>query len=117
MTESDFGDGPYVKVILLYEDYLYESILDNVFQLPTCDVENDKRYVLITIDSMEKLLALNKNAPERASELLRKVVEEKCGLEQLLYQEGIRTNEYTNSCRIKKYSDSILDFLYRHLNH
>ena len=117
MTESDFGDGPYVKVILLYEDYLYESILDNVFQLPTCDVVNDKRYVLITIDSMEKLLALYKDAPERACELLRKVVEEKCGLEQLLYQEGIRTNEYTNSCRIKKYSDSIVDFLCRHLNH
>lgn len=57
-TEEDFANGKYIKIILLYDDYLQPEILSAVFQMKECTVENDGYYWIVTINEMEMLLDL-----------------------------------------------------------
>ena len=50
-----------IKVVLIYEDYIETDVMDKIFLMPECDVENDGRYWLVTIGEMERLLFTFKN--------------------------------------------------------
>ena len=57
-TEEELATGQFIKIILLYDDYLMPIILDQVFSLNECDVESDDHYWLMTIEEMEILLGI-----------------------------------------------------------
>lgn len=59
-TEAAMGKEC-IKVVLIYEDYIETDVMDKIFLMPECDVENDDRYWLVTIGEMERLLFTFKN--------------------------------------------------------
>ncbi len=111
VTERSYNNGKYIKIILLYEDYVNPGILKDVFNLPDCDVIDDGYYWLANIDEMEKLLTLSKNNKE----LFTKIVNEKIrrettsanegkGIDYILSEFGIVANAYIDSTEeIKRY--------------
>lgn len=54
-TEKQFDNGKYIKIILLYEDYLKPELLDHIMDMPECKIENDNYYCLATINELEML--------------------------------------------------------------
>ena len=57
-TEKEFAEGQFIKIILLYDDYLNPEILEQVFTMKECDTESDNHFWLVTIEEMEILLSL-----------------------------------------------------------
>lgn len=113
-TEEDFADGQYIKMILLYEDYLQTNILDHVFTLPACKQNNDGYYWLVTIDEIETLLHLFKN--NRAlfdavmgEKINREVTQSKEGksLSQIFSKYGISENPHLSQGKFKKHLDAL----------
>ena len=109
-TEQVLNDGPYIKLILIYEEYLNTHILDTVFQMEECKTIDDCLYWIITIEEAEMLFHLYKeNSP-----LFSCIVEEKAMLEKtkskegrsfllLLKRHGIKINAYLARSEISKY--------------
>lgn len=123
-TEKALGDAKYIKIILLYEDYFIPEILDYVFQLSECDVENDHYYWIVTIDEMEKLLHMYKNDKH----VFSKIIQEKICREtenskngkrlQILFSENkVVDNEYLKQEKIKQYAKAAENFIRRKLPH
>lgn len=115
-TEKDLSDGKYIKIILLYEDYLKPEILEQFFDMPECNIINDNYYWLATIDEMERLFKIAKESQK----LFNKIVSEKIDREinhskegksimQLLNENGIKTNEYVSQEKFKKYRNIVQD--------
>lgn len=64
-TEKIFGDKDYIKIILLYDDYLEGEIIDYVFEdMDECKTENDGYYWLMNIREFEMLIDAYKNDKE-----------------------------------------------------
>ena len=121
-TEEDFSDGKYIKIVILYEDYLNAESLDEVFELPECDVENDRLYWLMTIDEMEKLLHYYSEDANGFFDLIRlknKLEYNKSNdgrsIEFLLNNLGITENGYLKKDEIKYYSDLVRNKLREHM--
>lgn len=100
-TENDFGAGKYIKIILLYEDYLKPEILEQIMDMPECDVENDNYYWLVTISEMERLLTVAKNDRKKFDDIICDKVDRELhhslagkSLDQLLDEHGVTDNEY-----------------------
>lgn len=109
-TEKELNDGKYIKIILLYEDYLQSEILENFFALDSCDVENDHYYWLVTIEEMEILLYTYKNDPQCFDSIMQEKIkrELECskdgrGLLFLLNNAGINVNLHMAQEQFKKY--------------
>lgn len=111
-TESMFEGEKFIKVILLYEDYLDPEILSQVFNMDDFDIPSDDYYWLVSIDEMERLLSLCKENRD----LFYSVIREKTNLEvshsiegkQLHYildSFGITSNNYIMTEKIKYYRD------------
>lgn len=83
-TEKDLASGRFIKIILLYEDYLIPELLDQAFSMKECDVKSDDHYWLVTIEEMEILLGLC--AKDRAT--FNSVIEEKSRRESSHSNEG-----------------------------
>lgn len=109
-TEVEFNDGQYIKVVLVYEDYLKTELLDIIFTMEECDIENDHFYWIVTINEMERLLSLC----DDNREAFKKVVSEKIkrefecshdgrGLLQLLLNDGYKENLYLQQDKIRNY--------------
>ena len=90
-----------IKIILAYDDYFKAECLDEVFELPDMNVEDDRNYWLVNTAEFEILLFLYKTDRN----LFQKIVKEKVndessrsknGRELELYFErnGITKNEY-----------------------
>lgn len=77
-TEQEF-EKEYIKIILLYEDYLKPEILDKVFLLPECDIMNDHRYWLMTIQEMEELLYQYSHNPELCLQIINEKIKRENG--------------------------------------
>ena len=60
-TEKEINDGKYIKIILLYENYLKSELLDLIMEMPKCGLENDNYYWLATINELEMLFTVAKN--------------------------------------------------------
>lgn len=115
-TEKDFADGKYIKIILLYEDYLKPELLEQFFNMPECNIENDSFYWLATIEEMEMLF----NTAKKDRDLFEKIVAEKIAREinhskegksliQLLNENGIKKNEYVRQEKFQKYRNIVQD--------
>ena len=111
-TEKDFDNGKYVKIVLLYDDYLKPEIMDQFLSLPECKVESDNYYWLMSIEEAEMLFSLCKSKRE----VFRKIVGEKIEREithsiagksigQLLSENKIVKNEYLHQDKIWKYRE------------
>lgn len=70
-TEKALGDGPYYKIVLLYEDYLYPAVMDRVLEMDECKTEHDGRCWLATIEEIEKLLPLCINQREVFAQIIK----------------------------------------------
>lgn len=108
-TEKELNDGKYIKIILLYEDYLQPEILEKFFMLDSCDVENDHYYWLVTIEEMEVLLYTYKHDPQRFVSIMQEKVkrEIECSSEgrrwQLLLNDaGIKVNKHMSQEQFEK---------------
>ena len=115
-TEDVFDDGKYIKIVLLYEDYIKAEILDSIMVMPECDIENDGFYWLVTIDEMEKLLWAYKNDNQAFNQIIEeKIRREKNNskngksLNSLLEQNGIKNNEYISGERFDYYRNIARD--------
>lgn len=113
-TEKDFGDGPYIKIILLYDDYLSTGLLDHVFALPECKRENDGYYWLANIDEIESLLFLQKHNEKLADEIIDEIIKRKItrsnegkSISHLLQEKGIRKNPYISQPKFIKYIERL----------
>ena len=113
-TEKDFGDGPYIKIILLYEDYLYTGIIDHVFALPECKQKNDYLYWLVTIDELETLLFLYHSDEKLFDEIMDKKIarevtrsNEGKSLSQIFGENGVSKNPYIAQEKFQKHLDRI----------
>lgn len=111
-TEQFYNDNQYIKIVLLYEDYLGMEILDTVFEMPECKIRNDNRYWLVTIAEMEMLLDTYKT--DRI--IFEKVINEKIKREtehsnlgksigQLLEENGITENNYLKQAKFTHYDE------------
>lgn len=121
-TEKDLGDGKYIKIILLYEDYLDTGLLDYVFTLSNCKYINDHYYWFVTIDEMETMLCLyNDNI-----ELFNDIIDEKIrrettlsndgkSLSQIYGEKGIQKNPYLDQPKFQKYIDKVKDESLQHI--
>jgi hypothetical protein len=100
-TEKEFANGKYIKIILLYEDYLEPELLEQFMEMRKCTVDNDNYFWLMTIEEAEMLFGLCKS--DRA--LFGKIVSEKInreinhsnegrGILKILNQNGIVKNLY-----------------------
>ena len=113
-TEKDFGDGTYIKIILLYEDYLYTGIIDHVFALPECEQKNDCYYWLVTIDELETLLFLYHSNVELFNEVMDEKIERETtfskegkSISQILGEKGVNSNPYIALEKFQKHIDRI----------
>lgn len=108
-TELEFNEGRFIKIILLYEDYVKPEILNYVFKLKSCTIENDHYYWIITIDEMERLLSLC----SYNIDLFYRIIQEKIrrenevthegrSISQLLLEKGIFDNPYL---KLEKFQD------------
>ncbi|MBP3620908.1 MAG: hypothetical protein J6J16_03995 [Lachnospiraceae bacterium] len=113
-TEKQYNDGKYIKIILLYEDYLNPALLDKIASMPECKVDNDNYFWIVTIEEMEMLL----NLARCDRELFNIIIEEKIDREinhslagksimQLLNEKGVRKNEYIKQEIFRKYSNIV----------
>ena len=111
-TEKDFNDGKYIKIVLLYDDYLNPEIMEQFLSLPECKVEKDNYYWLMTIEEAERLFSLCKDKRD----IFRIIIEEKINRElkhsiegksigYLLDENGIYNNEYLQREKIWSYRE------------
>jgi len=115
-TEKDFNDVKYIKIILLYEDYLKPEILEQIFAMPECDVENDNYYWLVTIGEMERLLTVAKTNRKKFNDIICEKVERELNhslagksIGQLLDENGVTGNEYIRQEKFMKYRNAAQD--------
>lgn len=97
-TESALGEDKHIKIILLYEDYLIPEIMNYVFELPECDIENDHFYWIVTIDEMERLLYTYKHNRKVFDE----IISEKIKRETESSKDGKRFQIILDRFRIRK---------------
>ena len=112
ITEKELNDGKYIKIVLLYEDFIKSEVLDSIFELIECSLENDSYYWLVNIDEIERLLLLyHENIYE-----FKKIIEEKImrettfskegkSIDQLLNQNNLFENKYLKRPEIAYYRD------------
>ena len=121
-TEKEYNDGPYIKIILITDDYYIDEVLDTVFEVDNSLPENDGRYWLVTIDMMEALLYTYKNSPEVFFDIMKEKnrleldhSNEGRSLFTILNRFGIESNEHINQQRFTQYKDKIFEILQKDL--
>lgn len=121
-TEEELADGKYIKIVILYEDYINAEALDDVFNLPECDVENDSYFWLMTINEMEMLLDYYSKDNDGFYNLIRQknqLEKEKSNngrsIEFLLNRRDVTNNEYLNRDAIRHYRDLPTNGLRKHM--
>lgn len=93
-----------IKIVLVYEDYYKEEILENAFRLEENTVEDDGYYWLASIDDIEMLLHTYKNNPEAFYNIIKKkiAVETSKSIEgrelgQIMHENSIDENKHIHS--------------------
>ncbi len=74
ITEAEEVGKPCIKVVLLCDDYLGSDIIDHVFAMKECDVENDELYWIASIETMERFLSLVCRDPEKCKQIIQKKI-------------------------------------------
>ena len=81
-----------IKIVLVYEDYFKDEILENAFKLEGNEVEDDGYYWLASIADVEMLLHTHNKKPD----LFNKIVETKIALETSKSREGRELGQIMN---------------------
>ena len=109
-TEDSLNDGQYIKIVLLYEDYLGTNALSEIFKMDECQVQDDNHYWLVTIEEMEMLLHTYKYKPQIFEEIIKekniREIEKSNkgrGLIQLLNEHGISCNQHLLNSKYRIY--------------
>ena len=109
-TEEYYNDGKYIKIILLYEDYVKPEMLDYVMQMPECKIESDGFYWLVTIDEMERLLCTYKKDVSKVISIIEEKIRLETGhskdgkaLELIMSSYGVKANDYISHKRFNHY--------------
>lgn len=115
-TEQEIGEGKYIKIILLFEDYLRPELLEQFINMSECNVKNDNYFWLVTINEMEMLLYLAKNDQDLFDEIVKEKINRETSnsklgksIIQLLNEYGINKNEYIMQERFIKYRNTIFN--------
>ena len=121
-TEDDFNDGQYIKIVLLYEDYLKTEVLNEIFKMDECQVQDDRHYWLVTIEEMEMLLYTYKFNQQLFEEIIkdkntREVEKSNEGrsLIQLLNEHGVVYNQHLSHSKYRKYETLAQENARKHL--
>lgn len=109
-TQTDFSNGKYIKIILLYEDYLQPDILDAVFTMAECSVADDGYYWIATINELEMLFDLYQKDYNLFKDIVRTKLErdhsnsnEGRSLLMIMNERGINTDSYLMRDQFKYY--------------
>jgi hypothetical protein len=112
-TEKEFADGKYIKIILLYEDYLEPELLEQFMEMPECTVDNDNYFWLMTIAEAEMLFGLCKSNRALFGEIVSEKIKREInysnegrGILKILNQKGIVKNLYLTNERFTKYRNA-----------
>ena len=113
-TEKLFSEKECIKIVLTYEDYLYEWNNDVLFSMKDHPVEDDGLFWLVNINEFEMLLQLYFENKQSFVELVEEKVKrgknhsaEGRSIELLLSQYGIHENKYVKNGQIDKYQNMI----------
>lgn len=115
-TEKEFAEGQFIKIILLYDDYLNPEILEQVFTMKECDTESDNHFWLVTIEEMEILLSLCPKNRDSFDSIIeeknrREIAHSKDGktLFQIMRKQGVLENDFLKREGIAYYRDLALE--------
>ena len=111
-SEQAFADGPYIKIILLYDNYLMPAIIEQVFEMDECAFENDGRYWIASIEEMEALLCLCRGHRDIFNTIImekkhREQTRSNLGrsLSQIMVEHRITKNPYLRQDKIAYYQN------------
>ncbi|MEA5085120.1 MAG: hypothetical protein VB018_13380 [Lachnospiraceae bacterium] len=121
-TELGFNDGKYIKIVLIYEDYLQTEMLENVFSMKSCDIKNDYYFWLVTIEEIEMLLYICKHDRKLFYDVISEKVKrefEKAkngrSLQKILNEKGIESNQHLKQKKFLKYERLAIDNALKYL--
>lgn len=109
-TQKEQGEGPYIKIVLLYDDFINSNLIDEAFKMPECNVCDDGLYWLVNIETMERFLALSARDSVKCDEIIKEKMRldaehsvEGRSLDYLLNKAVGHTNEYLKKEKINKF--------------
>lgn len=121
-TEDGLNDGQYIKIVLLYEDYLKAEALSEIFKMDECQVQDDNHYWLVTIEEMEMLLHTYKYNQQIFWEIIKDKITREIeksnkgrSLLQLLNEHGISYNQHLLHSKYRKYETLAQNNALQHL--
>lgn len=104
-----------IKIVLIYEDYFKDEILENAFKLEGNKVEDDGYYWLASIADMEMLLHTYNKNPDLFDKIIVTKVEletNKSGegreLGQIMHRFGVDINEHIHSPAFSCYKTNLI---------
>ncbi len=114
-TEKALCNSKYIKIILLYEDYIEPEIIDSIFYLPECSITNDNYYWILTIDEMESLLYTYYNDITVFDSIMQNKIQlEKShstdgrSISKIMQMYSISENHHLKKQKFAKYSSDII---------
>ncbi len=117
-TETEYDDGKYIKIILLYEDYLAPALLDAIMNMPECKIENDHYFWIVTINEMEMLLYTAKTDRQLFDTIIKEKKEAESNhflagksLVRIMREKGVNENVYLKQEKIRRYRDELQEVL------
>lgn len=115
-TEKALCKGTYIKIILLYEEFINPDMFEYIMTIKKTHVKNDGYYWIMTLYELETLLAVyqkNKRAfysiINEKIELETKKIPEARNIEWLIGKRGLDDNTYLKQDKISKYYEMILE--------
>lgn len=121
-TETALALQGCIKIVLLYEDYFDDTLLQNFLHYPDCPVQNDGLYWLMTTSELEMMMLLAKTDINHFDSIVEQKIQVEQGdaqysgrINQLLARNGIRKNEYLEKPEICKYkfsAEKIISLIY-----
>lgn len=113
-TEKEFDEGKFIKIILLYDDYLNPHLLEKIMDMPECTIKNDNYFWIATINELEMLFSIAKTNRKlfdaiAAEKINREVSHSKNGrsFAQIMNEKGITQNDYINQGKFNEYKDEV----------
>lgn len=122
-TEKALCDSKYIKIILLYEDYIQPEIIDSIFSLPECTIDNDNNYWILTIHEMESLLYLHHNDTSTFDSIMQRKLKleashstEGRSISKIMQIYGVSENCHLKQEKFSKYSSEVIKEACAHLH-
>ena len=117
-TEKSLDGKEYIKVVLLYEDYLGDGVVYDALNAKKENPDDAKRYWFVKIGELERLLYLYHHSPEQCAEVIRlkkendeKRPDKQKNLDGWLEMYDDNKNQHLRSGKAFEYYLSIEDYL------